>query len=107
MQLLGDALSQDNITELSRYLESLAQVPLVELVYSDQGWNITQESIAEGQFVQIVVFNNTISDLALNLETFGFAQTSIAPLDTLVLEWIAEAGTFILPDKIPLVVSAK
>jgi cytochrome c553 len=107
MQLLGNTLSQDDITELSRYLESLAQVPLVELVYSDQGWSITQESIAEGQFVQMVVFNNSLSDLALNLETFGFAQTSIAPLDTLVLEWIAEAGTYILPDKMPLVVSAE
>ena len=107
MQKLGNALSLDNIADLSRYLESLAQVPLVELVYSDLGWTITQESVAKGQTVQIVVFNNSFGDLALNLQPFGFAPTTITPLDTLVLVWIAEVGTFSLPDNGLLVVSSE
>jgi hypothetical protein len=104
MQLLVDTLSQDNIAYLSRYLESLAQIPLVELVYSDLGWTITQEPVARGQTVQIVVFNDSFGDLALDLQAFGFAPDTITPLDTLVLEWVAEAGTFFLPDNELLVV---
>jgi hypothetical protein len=104
MQLLVDALSQENISYLSRYLESLAQMPLVELVYNDLGWTITQEPVARGQTVQIVVFNDSFGELALDLPAFGFAPTTVIPLDTLVLEWIAEAGTFFLPDNELLVV---
>ena len=47
MQLLGNVLSQDNMVDLSRYLESLAKIPLVELVYTDLGWSITQESVTK------------------------------------------------------------
>ena len=107
MQLLINALSQDNIAYLSRYLESLAQIPLVELVYSDLGWSITQEPVAWGQTVQMVVFNDSFGDLALDLQVFGIAPTTIAPLDTLVLEWIAEAGTFFLPDNGLMVVPSE
>ncbi len=107
MQLLVNALSQNDIADLSRYLEPLALIPLVELVYSDQGWAIKQEPVAKGQTVQMVVLNDIFSDLELNLPDFGFTSTSIAPLDTLVLEWTAEAGTFLLPDKGLLLVSAK
>jgi cytochrome c553 len=107
MQLLVNALSQDNIADLSRYLESLAQIPLVELVYSNLGWTTTQEPIAKGQTVQMVVFNDSFGDLALDMQAFGIAPTTVTPLDTLVLEWIAEAGTFFLPDKGLLVVSAE
>lgn len=98
MQLLGNALSLDNIADLSRYLVSLGQIPLVELVYTDMGWRITQEPVAKGQTVQMVVFNDSFDDLALDLQAFGFAPATISPMDTLVLEWIAKAGTFILPD---------
>ena len=107
MQLLVNVLGQDDISEISRYLESLAQVPLIELVYSDQGWAIKQEIVAKGQTVQMVAFNNSFTDLELNLADFGFAPTSIAPLDTLVLEWLAEPGTYFLPDKGMLLVSAE
>ena len=55
----------------------------------------------------MVVFNDSFGDLVLNLQTFGFAPTTITPLDTLVLEWIAEAGTFFLPDNGLLVVPAE
>jgi len=104
MQLLVDTLSQDNISYLSRYLESLAQIPLVELVYSDLGWTITQEPVARGQTVQMVVNNDSFGDLVLDMPAFGFAPTTVTPLDTLVLEWVAEAGTFFLPDNELLVV---
>jgi hypothetical protein len=107
MQLLVDTLSQDNIAYLSRYLESLAQIPLVELVYSDLGWTITQEPVAKGQTVQMVVYNDSFGDLVLDMPAFGFAPTTVTPLDTLVLEWIAEAGTFFLPDNGLLVVPAE
>ena len=104
MQLLVNALSQDNIADLSSYLGSLAQIPLVELVYSDSGWTITQAPVVKGQTVQMVVFNNSFADLALDLQAFGFSPTTVTPLDTLVLEWIAEAGSFFLPDNGLLVV---
>ena len=107
MQLLVNALSQDSIADLSRYLESLAQIPLVELVYTDLGWTIEQAPVAEGQTVQMVVFNDSFGDLELDLQAFGFAPTIIAPLDTVVLEWVAEAGTFFLPDNGLLVVSSE
>jgi mono/diheme cytochrome c family protein len=107
MQLLGNALSPDNIADLSRYLESLGQIPLVELVYTDLGWRITQEPVATGQPVQMVVFNDSFDDLALDLQAFGFAPTTISPMETRVLEWIAEAGTFFLPDNALLVVPAE
>jgi hypothetical protein len=107
MQLLVNALSQDNIADLSNYLESLAQIPLVELVYSDSGWIITQAPVAKGQTVQMVVFNDSFADLALDLQAFGFALATVTPLDTLVLEWIAEAGTFLLPDNGLLVVPSE
>ena len=107
MQLLGNALSLDNIADLSRYVESLGQIPLLELVYTDLGWSITQESVAKGQTVQMVVFNDSFDDLALDLQAFGFAPTTISPMDTLVLEWIAEAGTFFLPDNGLLAVPAE
>ena len=107
MQLLVDELSRDNIADLSRYLELLAQIPLVELVYSDLGWTITQEPVARGQTVQMVVFNDSFGDMALDLQDFGFAPTTITALDTLVLEWIAEPGTFFLPDNGLLVVPAE
>ncbi len=106
MQLLVNELSQDDIADLSRYLESLAQIPLVELVYSDSGWVITQQPVAQGQTVQMVVFNDSFGDLELDLQTFGFAPTTITALDTQVLEWKAEAGTFFLPDNGLLVVSS-
>ena len=105
MQLLVNELSQDNIKDLSNYLVSLAQIPLVELVFTDLGWSITQEPVAIGQTVQVVIFNNSFEDLALNLQSFGFAPTNISPLDTLILEWTAVAGTFFLPGKQQLVVS--
>jgi cytochrome c553 len=107
MQLLGNALSLNDLADLSRYVESLGQIPLVELVYTDRGWNITQEPVAKGQTVQIVVFNDSFDDLALDLQAFGFAPTTISPMDTLVLEWIAEAGTFFLPDNELLAVPAE
>jgi len=107
MQLLVDALSEDNIADLSRYLELLAQIPLVELVYNDMGWTITQEPVTRGQTVQIVVFNDSFVDLALDLPALGFAPTTVTPLDTLVLEWVAEAGTFFLPDNELLVVATE
>jgi cytochrome c553 len=104
MQLLVNTLSQDNIADLSRYLESLAQIPLLEMVYSDPGWRITQQPVSKGQTLQIVVYNDSFADLVLDLQSFGFASTTITPLDTLVLEWIAEAGIFLLPDNGLLVV---
>lgn len=104
MQLLVNELSQDDIADLSRYLESLAQIPLVELVYSDSGWTTTQQPITKGQTVQMVVFNDSFGDLEIDLQTFGFAPTTITALDTQVLEWKAEAGTFFLPDNGLLVV---
>jgi len=107
MKLLVDELSQDNIADLSRYLELLAQIPLVELVYNDLGWAITQEPVTRGQTVQMVVSNDSFGDLALDLQAFGFAPATITPLNTLVLEWIAEAGTFFLPDNGLLVVPAE
>jgi len=107
MQLLVNSLSQDNIADISSYLESLALVPLVELVYSDSGWAITQEPIAKGQNVQMVVFNNSFTDLALDLQTFGIEPTTVTPLDTRILEWVAEAGTFFLPDSGLLVVPSE
>jgi len=105
MRLLVNALSQNDIAELSRYLVSLDKIPLVELEYSDLGWRITQQPIAKGQVVQLVVSNHSFADLVLNLQSFGFAATTITPLDTRVLEWKAEAGTFFLPDNELLVVS--
>jgi hypothetical protein len=107
MQKLGIALSEENIADLSGYLESLAQIPLLELVYSDKGWSINQEPVSKGQTVQIVVFNDSFGDLTLDLQAFGIAPTTITPLNTLVLEWTAEAGTFFLPDQELLVVSAE
>jgi len=107
MQLLVNALSQDNIGDLSSYLESLALVPLVELVYSDSDWAITQEPVARGQTVQIVVFNDSFTDLALDLQVFGIEPTTVTPLDTRILEWVAESGTFILPDNGLLVVPSE
>jgi hypothetical protein len=108
MQLLGNSLSLDNIADISRYLESLGKIPLVDLVYNDRvGWNITQEPVAKGQTVQMVVFNDSFNDLALDLQAFGFAPTTISPMDTLVLEWIAEAGTFFLPGNRLLAVPAE
>jgi cytochrome c553 len=107
MQKLGIALSEENIADLSAYLESLAQIPLLELVYSDKGWSVTQEPVSKGQTVQIVVFNDSFGDLALDLQAFGIAPTTIAPLDTLVVEWLAKSGAFFLPDQELLVVSAE
>ena len=107
MQLLVNALSQDNIADLSSYLESLALVPLVELMYSDSGWAVTQEPIAKGQTVQMVVFNDSFTDLALDLQAFGIEPTIVTPLDTRILEWVAEAGTFMLPDNGLLVVPSE
>ena len=107
MQKLVNVLSEENIADLSRYLESLEKIPLLEMVYSDKGWNVTQEPVSKGQTTQIVAFNDSFSDLELDLQTLGFAPTTITPLDTLVLEWIAEAGTFFLPDQGLLVVSAE
>ena len=104
MQLLLNTLSQYDIADLSRYLESLALIPLLEMVYSDSGWRITQQPVSEGQTVQIVVYNDSFADLEIDLQSLGFAPTTITPLDTLVLEWIAEAGTFVLPDNGRLVV---
>lgn len=104
MQLLVNELSQKDITDLSHYLESLAQIPLMEMVYTDMGWRITQEPIGKGQTVQMVVYNDSFVDLPLNLPDFGFASTTVLPLDTLVLEWISVAGTYLLPDNELLVV---
>ena len=75
--------------------------------YTDLGWTIEQAPVAKGQTVQMVVFNNSFGDLELDLQAFGFAPTIITPLDTVVLEWVAEAGTFFLPDNGLLVVSSE
>lgn len=107
MQLLVNALSREDIGAIAGYLESLAQIPLLELVYTDQGWSSKQELVSKGQTVQIVVFNNSFAQLEFKLPDFGFAPTSIAPLDTLVLEWVAEPGTYFMPDKSMLLVSAE
>ena len=106
MQLLVSALSQDNIADLSAYLESLAQIPLIELVYKNQQWNITQKPVVKGQTVQILVFNDGFENLTLDLQDFGFTPTTISPLDTQVLEWTAEPGIYSLPDNNLLVVSS-
>jgi len=104
MQLLVNELSQKDIANLSSYLESLAQLPLIEMVYTDMGWRITQEPIGKGQTVQILVYNDSFVDLPLSLYDFGFAPTTVIPLDTLVLEWPAVAGKYLLPDNELLVV---
>ena len=107
MQLLVSVLSPGNIADLSRYLGSLAQIPLLELVYADSGWRVTQEAVTSGQTVQLVVVNDSFIDLSLSLPDFGFASITIAPLDTQVFEWVAVAGSFLLPDNGLFVVSVK
>ena len=51
-----------------------------------------------------MAFNDSFGDLTLDLQTLGFTPITIPPLDTQVLEWKAEAGTFFLPDQGLLVV---
>ena len=104
MQLLVNELSQSNIADLSRYLESLAQIPLMEMVYTDMGWRITRQPVGKGQTVQMIVYNDSFVDLPLNLHDFGFAPTTVIPLDTVVLEWTAMTGAYRLPDNELLIV---
>ena len=104
MQLLVNVLSEQDISNLASYLGSLSARPLVEMVFGDRGWAITHEPVSSGQNVQLVVFNDNFSALEIDLSTFGLAPTTISALDTTVLDWVAEAGTYVLPDNTVLVV---
>ena len=106
MQLLVNVLSAEDIAAIADYLGSLGSIPLVEMSYSDRGWSITQKPASSGQTVQFVVFNASFADLIIDLSAFGFATVTIGALDTKVFEWVAEAGTYALPDNALLVVTA-
>jgi|GEM_PF-884392 cytochrome c553 len=105
MKLLVNALDEQNLSDLSSYLMLLADMPLVELTFDDVSWTITQAPINQDQIVQFVLFNDGFSDLQVDLTGFGLDEVTIAPMDTAIVEWVAVAGSYFLPDDSLLVVS--
>lgn len=106
MQLLTTELGDDDIRELAAYLQSLETIPLIELEYNDPVWNIKQSPVTAGQWIQLVIFNNSFSDLVVNFEAFNLKVQPIQPLDTIVLKWQSKAGSYLLPDGSSLLVPA-
>ncbi len=110
MMLLVNALDAQNRADLVAYLESLALMPLVTMAYDGMAydgmaWTIVQEPASKGQTVQLLVFNDSFEDLTLDLSAFGLASLVVAPMETQVVDWIAETGSYFLPDDSLFVVS--
>lgn len=105
MMLLVNVLDAQDRANLVGYLESLADIPLVEMAYDGMSWTIVQEAAAKGQTVQLLVYNDSFEDLTVELQDFGLAPIVVAPMETQVMEWAAETGSYFLPDNSLFVVS--
>ena len=102
---LVNALDAQDLSDLSSYLMLLADIPLVELTFDGVSWTTTQMPVNQDQVVQFVLFNDGFSDLSVDLAGFGLDAVNVAPMDTTVVEWVAVAGSYFLPDNSLLVVS--
>ena len=71
---------------------------MVEMVYSGLAWTTVQESACKGQTVQLLVYNDSFEDLTIDLSTFGLAPMVVSPIENQVIDWIAETGSYFLPD---------
>jgi len=68
------------------------------MVYSGLAWTTVQESACKGQTVQLLVYNDSFEDLTIDLSTFGLAPMVVSPIENQVIDWIAETGSYFLPD---------
>lgn len=86
MQPLTALFSDEDLDALGNYLTSLALTPLINLTYTENGWNGNYEPWQPGQSVDVVLYNATFETKAVNLSSIGVSELELAPLERMAVQ---------------------
>jgi cytochrome c553 len=85
MKPLASLFSEGDLKALSSYLGGLAETPLVNLIYSDDGWSGNFEPWQPGQVIDMVVYNATFESVVIDLNNLEIGSIELAPLQRLAV----------------------
>ncbi len=103
MQPLKPALNDTELHNISTYLVSLGEQPLIQLSYDNNQWFMTHEPLELGKPAQLVIYNASFDTQELDLTTLGLDRITIDPLSTEVKAWQATRSSIVIPNVLPLI----
>jgi cytochrome c553 len=97
MKPLATVLSETDRQNLIDYLTDLAAIPLVQLTFENGQWSGLSEPLKVNQRAEIVLYNATFEEQAIDLSALGLGQITLQPLARDRRQWVAQTEQFSLP----------